>query len=91
MHRHGCCVMQRSLDHADSTTRAAIIEQVIALALVVAGMTSNHFAQVIGHARKLVCNPFGNYVVQYVLDLKRESLTLRVIQSLHGAVPPNFS
>jgi hypothetical protein len=68
MHRHGCCVMQRSLDHADSPTRASIIEHVIQ------------------HARKLVCDPFGNYVVQYVLDLKQIPLTLRVIQSLHGVV-----
>jgi hypothetical protein len=48
--------------------------------------TPDRFAQVIRHARKLVCDPFGNYVVQYVLDLKQASLTLRVIQSLHGAV-----
>jgi len=66
MHRHGCCVMQRCLDHANSATRNAIIEQVV------------------HHARKLVCDPFGNYVVQYVLDLKQLPLTLHVIQSLHG-------
>tara|TARA_B110001452_G_scaffold3311_1_gene2945 strand:- start:371 stop:1213 length:843 start_codon:yes stop_codon:yes gene_type:complete len=29
MHRHGCCVMQRCLDHANSATRNAIIEQVL--------------------------------------------------------------
>lgn len=36
MHRHGCCVMQRSLDHADSATRAASIEQANMLARIVA-------------------------------------------------------
>ena len=52
--------MQRCLDHADSPTRAAIIEQVIT------------------HARKLVVDPFGNYVVQYVLDLKQARVRVRV-------------
>ena len=34
------------------------------------------------NARKLVSDPFGNYVVQYVLDLNQPHLTLGVVQAL---------
>ena len=61
--------MQRCLDHADSPTRAAIIEQVIT------------------HARKLVVDPFGNYVVQYVLDMGLDGISYRVMNTLRGSYP----
>lgn len=41
--------------------------------------------QVVRHARKLVLDPFGNYVVQYVLDLKSHELTLGVARALRGS------
>lgn len=41
--------------------------------------------QVVAHARKLVLDPFGNYVVQYVLDLKEHDLTLGVARALRGS------
>jgi len=65
-HRHGCCVAQRSLDHADGPHREAII------------------AEVVRHAAKLVMDPFGNYVVQYILQLKQPQLTLAVATALQG-------
>lgn len=51
MSKHGCCVLQRSLDCADWKRRQALISSVTSHALV------------------LVQDRFGNYVVQYVLDL----------------------
>ncbi|CAH0478875.1 unnamed protein product [Peronospora belbahrii] len=49
-HRHGCCVLQRCLDAANTMQKAAVIEQVERQAM------------------KLMQDPYGNYVVQYVLD-----------------------
>ena len=66
-HRHGCCVLQRCLDHAPEDHRVPII-----------GM-------VVHNAKKLVLDPFGNYVVQYVLELKRADLTRGIAQALQGA------
>ena len=66
-HRHGCCVLQRCLDHARDEQRVPII------------------AMVVHHAKKLVLDPFGNYVVQYVLELKRGELTRSIAQALQGA------
>ena len=40
----------------------------------------------IGHARRLVADPFGNYVVQYILDLKQPALTLQVARALEGGL-----
>ncbi|WEW56356.1 hypothetical protein PRK78_001799 [Emydomyces testavorans] len=50
-HRHGCCVLQRCIDHASGEQRAQLIAQI----------TANSYT--------LVQDPFGNYVVQYILDL----------------------
>ncbi|CAO3576649.1 unnamed protein product [Absidia cylindrospora] len=50
-HRHGCCVLQRCIDHAVDIQKAQLVQVV----------TSN--------VLPLVQDPFGNYVVQYVLDL----------------------
>jgi len=50
-HRHGCCVLQRCIDHASEGQKVQIIEEITKNALV------------------LVQDAYGNYVVQYVLDL----------------------
>ena len=36
--------------------------------------------------RRLVADPFGNYVVQYILDLKQPALTLQVARALEGSL-----
>jgi hypothetical protein len=66
-HRHGCCVLQRCLDHAPDDQRSPIIHMVV------------------HNAKKLVLDPFGNYVVQYVLELKRKDLTLGIATALQGS------
>ena len=56
-HRHGCCVLQRCIDHATGHQRAQLIARI----------TANAFS--------LVQDPYGNYVVQYILDLDEAMFT----------------
>jgi hypothetical protein len=67
-HRHGCCVLQRCIDHASGSQKAKLIAQI----------TSNSFA--------LVQDPFGNYVVQYILDLAEPMFTNPMCRTFAGNV-----
>jgi hypothetical protein len=67
-HRHGCCVLQRCIDHASIAQRAQLVTEV----------THN--------ALPLVQDPFGNYVVQYVLDLGDAMFSDAVIRRFVGSV-----
>ncbi|KAF3161030.1 hypothetical protein TWF106_002013 [Orbilia oligospora] len=67
-HRHGCCVLQRCIDHASTPQRAELI----------AHITENAFA--------LVRDPFGNYVVQYILDLGEPELAEPMIHKFLGRI-----
>ena len=42
--------------------------------------------EVIVHALPLVQDPFGNYVVQYVLDLSQDLMTVEIIKKFLGHV-----
>lgn len=68
-HRHGCCVLQRCIDHASGNQKARLIAQI----------TSHSFA--------LVQDPFGNYVVQYILDLNEPSFTNPLCATFGGNIP----
>ncbi|ODH24185.1 hypothetical protein ACO22_05329 [Paracoccidioides brasiliensis] len=68
-HRHGCCVLQRCIDHASGDQRARLIEQI----------TKNAFT--------LVQDPFGNYVVQYILDLNERHFIEPICRSFRGNIP----
>lgn len=68
-HRHGCCVLQRCIDHASGHQKARLIAQI----------TSHSFA--------LVQDPFGNYVVQYILDLAEPSFTNPLCATFGGNIP----
>lgn len=68
-HRHGCCVLQRCIDHAQGFQRAQLI------------------ARITNCAFDLVQDPFGNYVVQYILDLDEAAFTKPLCQSFGGRVP----
>ncbi len=68
-HRHGCCVLQRCIDHASGNQKAHLISQI----------TANAFA--------LVQDPFGNYVVQYILDLAEPAFTDPLCHSFKGNIP----
>ncbi|RKP23352.1 armadillo-type protein, partial [Syncephalis pseudoplumigaleata] len=67
-HRHGCCVLQRCIDHASDHQRVQL---------------ANEITQ---HAHTLVQDPFGNYVVQYVLDLNDQRFTDGMIRRFIGHV-----
>ncbi len=68
-HRHGCCVLQRCIDHAKGAQRAQLISAI----------TSNAFS--------LVQDPFGNYVVQYILDLDEPAFTKPLCHNFAGNIP----
>jgi hypothetical protein len=68
-HRHGCCVLQRCIDHASGDQKAWLIRQI-----------SNN-------AYVLVQDPFGNYVVQYILDLGEPIFTEPLVAMFQGRVP----
>jgi len=67
-HRHGCCVLQRCIDHASGDQKAWLIRQISDNAYV------------------LVQDPFGNYVVQYILDLNESVFTEPLVQMFQGRV-----
>ncbi|KAH8674774.1 RNA-binding protein-like protein [Tricladium varicosporioides] len=67
-HRHGCCVLQRCIDHASGEQKAWLIRQI-----------SNN-------AYVLVQDPFGNYVVQYILDLNEPIFTEPLVAMFQGRV-----
>lgn len=67
-HRHGCCVLQRCIDHASGIQKGNLVDQVI------------------NNAFSLVQDPFGNYVVQYILDLSEPAFTEPLCKSFQGSV-----
>ncbi|WFD27649.1 hypothetical protein MNAN1_002650 [Malassezia nana] len=67
-HRHGCCVLQRCIDHASDEQRLQLVQQITMYSLT------------------LVQDPFGNYVVQYVLDLNDSAYTKSVTHQFLGHV-----
>lgn len=67
-HRHGCCVLQRCVDHASDKQRVQLVQEITYNALT------------------LVQDPFGNYVVQYILDLNDARFTEAIIRQFIGNV-----
>ncbi|KZT58397.1 ARM repeat-containing protein [Calocera cornea HHB12733] len=69
-HRHGCCVLQRCIDHASEAQRMQLVNEITYNALT------------------LVQDPYGNYVVQYILDLNDNRFSDGVIRQFIGNVIP---
>lgn len=67
-HRHGCCVLQRCIDHASGDQKQWLV------------------GRITEHARILVQDPFGNYVVQYIIDLNEPSFTEPVVSMFQGCI-----
>ena len=67
-HRHGCCVLQRCIDHATGFQRAQLISRITHCAF------------------DLVQDPFGNYVIQYILDLDEPQFTKPICEIFVGKV-----
>ncbi|CAG8471383.1 16677_t:CDS:10 [Funneliformis caledonium] len=76
-HRHGCCVLQRCIDHASEAQKVQLVTEITY------------------HALTLVQDPFGNYVVQYVLDLGdsrfTDALIRKFISNVCGLSVQKFS
>ncbi|KAL9134916.1 MAG: hypothetical protein Q9175_003903 [Cornicularia normoerica] len=68
-HRHGCCVLQRCIDHATGHQKAKLISQI----------TKSAF--------HLVQDPFGNYVLQYIVDLQESCFTDPLCYTFQGQIP----
>lgn len=68
-HRHGCCVLQRCIDHASGPQKAALI------------------AQITQNAYSLVQDPFGNYVLQYIVDLNEPVFTNPLCYAFQKSIP----
>ncbi len=67
-HRHGCCVLQRCIDHASEKQKVQLIHEITNNALI------------------LVQDPYGNYVVQYVLELPFPNLVELLARSFAGHI-----
>jgi hypothetical protein len=67
-HRHGCCVLQRCIDHASGDQKLWLIQRITE------------------HARVLVQDPFGNYVVQYIIDLNEPLFTEPIVQTFKDCI-----
>ncbi|KAG9201897.1 hypothetical protein G6514_005315 [Epicoccum nigrum] len=67
-HRHGCCVLQRCIDHASGFQKVDLVRQITA------------------HSFHLVQDPFGNYVVQYILDLNDPTFTTPLCLGFKGKI-----
>jgi hypothetical protein len=67
-HRHGCCVLQRCIDHATGDQKLWLIQRITE------------------HARILVQDPFGNYVVQYIIDLNEPTFTEPMVEMFRGCI-----
>lgn len=67
-HRHGCCVLQRCIDHASGQQKHDLVRKITA------------------HSFNLVQDPFGNYVVQYILDLNEPAFTTPMCENFRGKI-----
>lgn len=68
-HRHGCCVMQRCIDFGDSSQRVGYRCVPSRRIDLCGNLQEQLVTEIIAKAMDLVQDAFGNYVVQYVLDL----------------------
>ena len=67
-HRHGCCVLQRCIDHASGYQKIDLVRKIT------------------NESISLVQDPFGNYVVQYILDLNDPTFTAPMCQQFKGKI-----
>ncbi len=67
-HRHGCCVLQRCVDHACEAQKYQLINEIVR------------------HSLRLVQDPFGNYVVQYVLDIGESRYISAIVRNFVGNI-----
>ncbi|XP_028757424.1 uncharacterized protein LOC114716570 [Neltuma alba] len=65
-HRHGCCVLQRCIDHSIGKYRDKLV------------------AEICKHGLLLAQDPFGNYVVQYIIEMEIPTASAKLICQFKG-------
>jgi hypothetical protein len=94
-HRHGCCVLQRCIDHASESQRIQLVTEITYNSLTLVqdpfvNHISFHFSMtLVAIVADLIfyCNfSQGNYVVQYVLDLNDSRFIEAIVRQFLGNV-----
>ena len=68
-HRHGCCVLQRCIEHGNNEQKMRLVTEIINNGLF------------------LVQDPFGNYLLQYILEMDIDVINVKVIRQFLGHIP----
>lgn len=82
-HRHGCCVLQRCIDHASDKQKVQVIAEINNNAQLLVQVFDK---DTIRFRELIVQDPFGNYVIQYVLDLGDAKFSDALIRRFVGNV-----
>ncbi|KAL3229993.1 Pumilio homology domain family member 4 [Nakaseomyces bracarensis] len=72
-HRHGCCVLQRCLDHGSKKQFKELCEKLLK------------------HVDKLTIDPFGNYVVQYIISKEADRNDYDYTYKIVNLLKPRFT
>lgn len=72
-HRHGCCVLQRCLDHGSKQQFKELGEKLLK------------------YVDKLTIDPFGNYVVQYIISKETERNDYDYTYKIVNLLKPKFT
>ncbi|KAF7829929.1 putative pumilio-like protein 7, chloroplastic [Senna tora] len=65
-HQHGCCVLQRCIDHSMGKYRDKLVTEICR------------------HGLLLAQDPFGNYVVQYIIEMEIPTASAKLISQFKG-------
>ncbi|XP_027357746.1 putative pumilio homolog 8, chloroplastic [Abrus precatorius] len=65
-HRHGCCVLQRCIDHSVGKQRDKLVTEICK------------------HGLLLAQDPFGNYVVQYIIEMETPNASSKLLGQFKG-------
>ncbi|XP_074563477.1 putative pumilio homolog 8, chloroplastic [Curcuma longa] len=66
MHPHGCCLLQRCIDHSGAAHKTNIVMKIA------------------DHAFSLALDPFGNYVIQYILKMRSPIINSILVSKFLG-------
>jgi Pumilio-family RNA binding repeat len=83
-HRHGCCVLQRCVDHASENQRIQLVNEITYNALTLVQDPYGNYVS----ASLEICRRFPDtgQVVQYILDLNDNRFSDAVIRQFAGNV-----
>lgn len=82
-HRHGCCVLQRCIDHASEIQRAQLVSEITYNALTLVQDPYGNYVSFQFHQKILL---IAGQVVQYILDLNESRFSDALIRQFTGNV-----